>query len=103
MVQRGSTHQLAAAGEPAGIAPACQAGDPPANGATAGVERSKRAEPVITKTPFYESPPENRTGKWCEIRAQGHAFQRDKPGSRILWSSSQHREELRETSRVPGR
>ena len=50
--QRGKTHQFAAAGEPAGIEPACQPGVPPENGATAEEPRSNITLDAIRGTPF---------------------------------------------------
>ncbi len=48
-VQRGSTHQLAPAGEPAGIEPGWNPG--PENGATADEPRSSKVDDDITQTP----------------------------------------------------
>jgi hypothetical protein len=52
-VQRGSTHQLAPAGEPLGKTPGCMPG--PENGATADEPRSNRVEDDINTDSFQIS------------------------------------------------
>jgi hypothetical protein len=51
-LQRGSTHQLAEAGEPAGYVVGCQPGVCPPKGATAVADRSNKVEDAIIRTPF---------------------------------------------------
>ena len=60
-MQRGNTHQLAAAGEPAGIEPACQPWIGPENGATADEPRSNNADDDMTQTPSNWPINERRT------------------------------------------
>jgi hypothetical protein len=61
MVQRGSTHQLAFAGEPAGYEPGWKPGTGPENGATADDPRSNKADDDMTQTPSKMANQQQRT------------------------------------------